>query len=228
MPGAPGASANAVEPERASLVLPSTIGVGGRAATPAWVVKAEEDLREAAARECMEALQRHLRTRNTWLDFERQHVRGVRGCTRMNDNLASVYEKIRAAAAGYRRHRQALLVLRGDGAWARELRKLRQEDIRGINERAYRENELAERDRAAELAEVLRGPQDAVPQDAAADDLGGVLLGRAPVQVGEGRRALSWIWLNTAALDGDALADSTPMVEGAAFCHALRSHTDLL
>jgi hypothetical protein len=129
------------KPELVQLIIPS---LHHSKLIDAFLHKAEEHLCKAAARTSLSKLQHHLRTRNIWLDLKSKHVRGVKSCTRMNHSLNSVHTKIRAAVWLYRQHWSALLALQGTGKWTRELRELKDADIRGVNERALTEKEAAE------------------------------------------------------------------------------------
>jgi hypothetical protein len=206
-------SYDADNPESTTVLLPSNLP---STYNYRWLRKAEEDLREAAARESLSALQHHLRTRDVWLDFKQKHIRGVASCTRMNHAIGTVHAKIRAAATAYRRHRAALISLRGDGGWCNELRQLQEEDIRGLNERSYTAKEQAENSRRQELTLQLNPDVDDDPKGRlqGSVQVGGHYLGKAPVQVGEGRRALSWLWYNPGLLDGAGLEGDTQLVGG--------------
>jgi hypothetical protein len=179
-----------------------------------WLCRAEDGLREALAREALEALLRQLRTRDVALDFKNQHVRGVRGCTRMNDTLKAVVIKVKAAADAYRRHHRALTALRSPGTWSLELQPLLDSDVRGINERALTTDEAAQRSRARELARDLNETPQDLDDFGAQEGVGGVYLGRAPVQIGDSRRALSWIWCNTSMLENSDPRLSSKMAAG--------------
>lgn len=207
LPSAPKVDAPEGFPEEAKLVLPSSYP--GMVVNK-WFRKVEESLREPAARAALAKLQQHLRTRDVWLDFKKKHVRGVASCTRMNHSIDAVHVRIRTAVAAYRRHRAALLELRGPGKWTDELRELLDVDIRGVNERAYTAKELAESRRRVELARQL-GTE---PEGSSDDEVGGVYLGKAPVQVGEGRRSLSWLWFNPALLQEGGVADDPRLIGG--------------
>lgn len=213
LPHAPAMVVNADQPWLTHIAFPSSLDIGSRDKVKR-LCDMEDGLREALAREALEALQRHLRTRDVALDFKNQHVRGVRGCTRMNDQLKAVVVKVRAAADAYRRHSAALLTLRPPGPWCKELQPLLDVDIRGINERALSADEAAQRERVRMLAQELSHPVADDDNFEREEGVGGVHLGRAPVQVGESRRALSWIWCNTAMLE--AGADDTRMTAGKA------------
>jgi hypothetical protein len=208
------------KPELTRVALPSSLSPEYRVyhSTPA-LLRIEEQLREAAARDALGTVRRHLRTRivlNTW---RHSNVRGVKSSTRLGDALRGVGRRTNRAANEYRRHRAALLALRGPGAWENELKELQQCDLRGINERALKDNELAERQRVSELTDAINAantttntttasisPSGSSPHNDNFDidelDVGGV---STDGQLGEGYRRLSWIW--TTGLSAKDMAD---------------------
>jgi hypothetical protein len=200
------------EPELVQLPLPSS---RSNVLHDNWLRKVEDSLREAAARASLAKLQHHLRTRDVWLEFKQKHVRGVSSCTRLNHSIDSVHAKIRAAVWQYRQHRNMLVSLRGSGPWMQELKDLKDSDIRGVNERAYSVKELAESQRRVDLAKQLVQENAAELEDDLANNVGGHYLGRAPVQVGEGHRSLSWLWFNPALLQSGDSFDDPKLVGGA-------------
>ncbi|KAJ7661813.1 hypothetical protein B0H17DRAFT_1185128 [Mycena rosella] len=86
--------------------------------------------------------------------------------------------RIHKAKLRYRYARNALLRLRENDDWERDLRVLEEDDVQVLNERALTEEERAQRETVHDLRDVEEGGVAAY----------GV------VAQGEGRRTLSWIW----------------------------------
>jgi hypothetical protein len=132
----------------------------------------------------------------------------------MAESLRRCSGKIMAAANAYRRHCTALETLDPEGDWSTQLKVLRDEDIRGINERALTAEEARSRDISTRLQQAV----DALEEDMASSMTDDVIdeLHDLPVRVittretGEGRRAISWIWHNTPALNERALTSADP------------------
>ncbi|CDO74326.1 hypothetical protein BN946_scf184348.g1 [Trametes cinnabarina] len=162
------------------ITLPSDLPPSDRAASCDLNLSTiEEDLRSANAFEALEDLRRSLRMRASYNLDKIKNVTGQVPNTRAREKQATVDEAVRDAKQRYREARSALERLRGPGEWEKMLRPLLDSDVIALNERALRREELAENERLRELGSTV-------------EDRGVPLTGA--VQVGEGRRTLSWIW----------------------------------
>ena len=72
--------------------------------------------------------------------------------TRARDWMKRIDEKVLAAKHEYQMARAAYLALHGRGPWQEKFKELRDEDVRGINERALSVQERQERRAAREAA----------------------------------------------------------------------------
>lgn len=143
----------------------------------------EERLRETQAKEALDDLRRHLRTRTFASKFKVKHAVGQRANTRARQWLATIERRAMASARLYRHARQALYELRGPGDWERALKILEDDDVRSLNERALTQQEKYDR---AALRRTAGMPVDGVL---------GIAYESGP-PIGDGRRTLSWIWLS--------------------------------
>lgn len=186
-------------PENEPLRLPSSLDVVNRAAVCLpHVADAEVRLRFADTHDALDDLRRNLRTR-TWLNnFKVQNITGVNANTRARALQKSVDVRASAYARQYRRSRAAYLALTGRGDWERVLQPLKDDDIRGMNERALTQQERDERARIVRLGVPLNSEHD----EGEVVGVGGVHVSGA-LETGEGRRAItiSWIWLSSASAD---------------------------
>ncbi|KAJ7800943.1 hypothetical protein B0H14DRAFT_2386836, partial [Mycena olivaceomarginata] len=109
---------------------------------------------------------------------------------------SGIEERIKGAASRYRSAREALLSLRGPGAWEEVLQVLQQADIRGMNERTLNDEEKEEERKARILAGLP-------PDEDEVDEFGEVVEPTVlfNLETGEGKRSLSWIWYTGAASD---------------------------
>jgi hypothetical protein len=184
--------------------LPSCLepDVRTKTCSPALVCT-EVAMREASARESLDLVRQHLRTRTALNTWRRRNITGVRRGTRLADSLKALNLRVRDAADAYRRHRTALASLCGPGPWEDELRVLHVADVRGINERALTDDELARRQRVRDIAE-LADPDASGLEDGndpvEVDGVGGQVL-EGVQKLGEGYRTISWIWSIGLSLD---------------------------
>ncbi|KAF7969254.1 hypothetical protein HWV62_27842 [Athelia sp. TMB] len=141
----------------------------------------EARARQALAYDNLHDLRRHLLTRTFLNKWRVKNVSGQRTSTRARSLQHTIDMKVHDAKIRYRRSRSALFALRGSGHWESILKELKDDDVRGLNERLMTEREKAERERR-----IATGK----PTDQ--DTLEGV-----PVEgtLGDGKRTLSWIWI---------------------------------
>lgn len=154
------------------------------------LLRLEDQLREAQAKEALDDLRRQLRTRTFANRYKIKNMVGQRANTRGRSWLAIIDRRALSAAKKYRRARGALLQVRGPGDWEKILKVLRDEDVRSFNERALTEQEKAER---AAIRQAAGMSVEGVYGLDFQDDL--------PIR--EGRRTLSWIWLAENAGEDD-------------------------
>ncbi|KAL0948665.1 hypothetical protein HGRIS_010468 [Hohenbuehelia grisea] len=146
----------------------------------------EEKFSNAHAHEALEDLRRQLRIRTLAYHHKGKTAHTQGSYTRARTLQNQVEEKICLAA---------LLNLRGTGEWEKELKPLLAADIRAVNERELNETEHRQ------WEDALRLVSEEVPSDAAPTT-------QAPLlEVGEGHRLLSWIWINAAF--GDAALEAS-------------------
>ena len=96
--------------------------------------------------------------------------------------------RIHKAKLRYRYAWNAMMRLRGHGAWEKTYRVLAEADVRGVNERAVTEEEEAERERLRELGQIVEGG----------------VVAAGTVAAGEGLHTMSWIWYSTNLENGEA------------------------
>ncbi|KAF8197291.1 hypothetical protein K438DRAFT_1933798 [Mycena galopus ATCC 62051] len=196
---------NQAKPETIPVYPPSSLPAGVRQTVcVSALVKQEEELRCAQASLALRELRSALRTRVFAHRFKRNHLGGQGAYTKSRDLVDGIEDRVRSATTGYRAARTALLALRGSGAWENDLRELRQEDIRGMTERALNDEEKEENKKARRLAGL---PEDGTGEDI--DEYGEPveLTVLFNLETGEGRRNLSLIWYTGGVRDSDVTAD---------------------
>ncbi|KAJ7029470.1 hypothetical protein C8F04DRAFT_1264926 [Mycena alexandri] len=163
------------EPEATRLFMPSDLpNAGARVkACAAGLDSVEARLQTGEAGEALDGLRAGLRTR---------------ALTRGQGILCQINLKIHGSKLRYRYARQALLKLKGHGAWEEEFKVLTEDDVRALNERALTEEEKASR-------ECLRMAGE-VPEEGGIAVLGDVVSG-------ETHRHLSWIWYAVSKKEGE-------------------------
>ncbi|KAF9003815.1 hypothetical protein BDZ89DRAFT_919267, partial [Hymenopellis radicata] len=125
-------------PEETKLFFPSELKDEDRKlprACSSELVAAETRVRVAECRDALETIRRGLRTRSAGVMFAIQNVTGQNPTTRAQGIHMKVQVSIKIAALQYRWARNALFRLRRHGDWEDELKILKEEDIRGMNER---------------------------------------------------------------------------------------------
>lgn len=165
----------------------------------------EDRVRFAEAKDALDGLRRHLRTRTLLNQAKIKHVTGQIPNTRARGIQDRFDIRVRQCRDRYRLSRSKLLALRGEGEWTSVLKELRDEDVRALNERERTQEETAEHRRLAEMAQ-LRGEAD---NDLDSDSYGVIL--EKVISSGESRRMLSWIWYSDCRVD---VSDDVQMGEG--------------
>ncbi|KAI0057942.1 hypothetical protein BV25DRAFT_1811627 [Artomyces pyxidatus] len=163
-------------PEKIKLYLPSDLpqDIRDRLCPPHYAA-IEGQLRYAQASDALDELRRHLRIRTYLNNYKIKNVTGQVANTRARGLQSRVDQKVKAAAARYRRCRAAYTVLVGPGDWEARLQVLHDEDIRGLGERGVRDRELSEHERVRNWTFPER-------------------IEEGGVNPGESTRTLSWLW----------------------------------
>lgn len=175
--------------EQLSLFLPSSLPLTTRSQVCSEnLISTETDLRLAHLSEALDSLRLHLRTRVFANKFKIKNVTGQRSNTRSRQWQKTIDKKVLASKRRYRFARAALYNLRGSGDWEKLYRELKDEDVRAFNERALTLTEIEEREAARRAAGIYEEEVLAVPLEDG-------------IQLGEGRRHLSWIWLTQGCFD---------------------------
>ncbi|KAJ7761472.1 hypothetical protein B0H14DRAFT_3510958 [Mycena olivaceomarginata] len=174
---------NGEQPAEATrLFMPSEIlddGQRGRACVPG-LCEVEAQMRVGEAKEALEVVRNALRTRTKISRFRIRNYTGQGALTRGQGILRQVTIKLHIGKIHYRYARAALGVLRGHGEWEQELQVLREEDVRGLNERSISVEEESQLEQLDELTRSLATPA-------------GISVA-AGLAAGEGAHTLSWIW----------------------------------
>jgi hypothetical protein len=163
------------------LHLPSELSTSNRdCACADGIADIEARIRHADTSEALDDLRRYLRTRTFLNKWRVKNVSGQHQSTRTRGLQHTVDLRVHSAKTRYRHSRNACLVLKGHGDWERELKELKDEDVRALNERTLTEHEKDDRVRRMAMGTLMDD-----------DSREGVAVTGA---LGEGRRTLSWIW----------------------------------
>ncbi|KDQ65190.1 hypothetical protein JAAARDRAFT_118069, partial [Jaapia argillacea MUCL 33604] len=135
--------------------------------------------------------------------FKIKNVTGQVANTRARSVLGRVQDKVDAVVVQYNHARQGYLSLNGPGPWENTLQVLYPTDVRGPNEKDIKETEALEAERLAEQTGVRTGVGTSGRQRTHRP-------GGGTVEVEEGRRMLSWLWMQIAA---DESSDDPKMRE---------------
>ena len=121
--------------ENGRLGLPSGISAVHRSQVCSSAVQQSESrVREPQARDALQDLRRQFHTIAHLLSYKQREARHQGANTRARAEIAKHEKRKERAVERYRRARSALLALRGSGNWERELRELRDDDIRHLQE----------------------------------------------------------------------------------------------
>lgn len=175
--------------EQLPMYLPSSLTSELRTQTCSeQLISTESELRVAHLSEALDSLRLHLRSRVFANKFKIKNVTGQRSNTRSRQWQKTIDKKVLASKRRYRCSRTALYNLRGNGEWEKTYRELKDEDVRAFNERALTLTEIEERVAARRAAGIHEEEVLAAPLEDG-------------IQLGEGRRHLSWIWLTQGCFD---------------------------
>ncbi|KAF8214393.1 hypothetical protein K438DRAFT_1902273 [Mycena galopus ATCC 62051] len=184
-------AANTAKPETIPIYLPSSLPAGARQAVCITAL-ANQGLRELHAA---------LRTRHKNHDAQGAY-------TKTRELVDGIEDRVHSATTRYRIAHAALLSLRGPGTWEQGLRELKQEDVRGMNERALNAEEKEENQKARLLVGL---PEEADRNDV--DQYGNAVEPTTlfNLETGEGHRSLSWIWYMASTRESaNVTADGSP------------------
>ncbi|KAL0576182.1 hypothetical protein V5O48_005799 [Marasmius crinis-equi] len=190
------------EPEDIQIWLPSAIPSAKRA--PACVeglVGMEEKLRIAQCHDALQGIRHTLRLKSRMLLFKYQNISGQREGLKSQTVINNVQERARSLAESYREHRKALVSLVTEVAMPKDLRVLRDADVRsytdperakrGPGRRGTREDEVDEEE--AEAPADNGQDIDLVSENRQGKDRQAKEL-RQKYGTGETRQLNSWIW----------------------------------
>lgn len=138
----------------------------------------EAQLRQAQCYDALEAIRAIQRTKRSIRAFRQKNLRGQAATTRTLQVLERLDAKTTLAVGKYRTAREALLVLRGPGAWQTDLRLLTDSDIRALDSQIFDiDIPLAKKQKLGNTGTNVR-------------------------QLGSGSYQISWIWMVQGALEG--------------------------
>lgn len=185
-------SPSSTHPERTRLFLPSDLrdDASRSASCLKGVVETETRLREGEINDALEDLRQGLRARTATNRFKTMNTTGQVANTRAQGVQRQIDIKVHTCKLRYRFARTALLKLKGHGVWEQRLQELKDEDVRGLNERALTAEEAMEVENLREMG-LLNTLEP-----------GGV-ASPGVVVVGESQRTLSWIWYNSGRTESD-------------------------
>jgi hypothetical protein len=182
-------------PEKIPIILPSGCGTASARirACLEGLPDMEAKLRMKESEDALEGVRDGLRVRTKAAAFKMRNITGQVQSGRAGGVLRQIDIRIHSRKIRYRCARAAVLQLLGPGAWEDLLKELKDEDVRGINERAL--NKVEQKEREARM-ERLRGKNEEDEEYLVEE---GIV---ARVQ-GESKRVLSWIWYNTQVSEND-------------------------
>jgi hypothetical protein len=181
-------------PEDVPLLLPSSFNASNRPLIcPDDLSDIERQLRFAQAHDSIEAIRYHLRLRSHTNGFKIKNVSGQGASTQAREILDTISDKVRVSAGKYRRARAAYLALEGRGEWEQTYRVLEEKDLRGLHEKSITSREAEERRFVTEAARAEDLEDPGLYESTEGPD------NSEAVRLGEGYRALSWIWYSVGA-----------------------------
>lgn len=121
--------------EATPLFLPSSLSSSDRhAGCKLGLADAELRLRKAQCQDALEELRTMIHIRTRLVQYKRYEVRHVGPNTRCNELIKNHENRIHRMANKYRRARKAIMSLLGPGEWEEELKELKAEDLRGLED----------------------------------------------------------------------------------------------
>ncbi|KAK7054540.1 hypothetical protein VNI00_003738 [Paramarasmius palmivorus] len=142
------------QPEDIVLQLPSTFPTEIRSAIFSKdIIHLEDRLRYAYAHEAIDDLTDHLCSRTVAYAHTTRQPASQGAYTKTRAFRDQIESRVKSSEMSYKRHRIALVSLRGPGDWERVLRELRPDDIRAMGERTL----VAEEQEMFRQAQKLAG-----------------------------------------------------------------------
>ncbi|KAL0564901.1 hypothetical protein V5O48_017133 [Marasmius crinis-equi] len=188
--------------ESIQIWLPSAIPSGKRgSACVEGLVGMEVKLRTAQCHDALDGIRHTLRLKSRMLLFKHQNVSGQRDGVKSRTVINGVHDRAKQFTESYREHRKALVGLVTEGSVPKELKPLRDADVRsytdperarqGPGRRGTREDEVDEEEEVlpADNGEGI----DLVSEDRRGGDRRAQDL-RREHGTGETRQVNSWIW----------------------------------
>jgi hypothetical protein len=161
-----GASKHLAYPETTPLHIPSALPTDVFSTVSSNLIDTETRLRISQADDSLDDLKKFLRVTMGLWDYKHANIGpSQRSSTRMYATISTFREKVNRCADRYRAARRALSILDPGGTWAVRLQELKPTDVRPP---------------MRDMEKVPKGRKRARMTDR---------------EAGEGRRALSWIWL---------------------------------
>jgi hypothetical protein len=207
----PDGDSTPTNPEDTKLCLPSSLPTSlcEKACVPG-LAHTEDRLRFAQAMEALSGLCQHLQTRIMARKLSDKNATSQRAYVRSRSLQDQVEECIHRCYRQYNIARMALLALHGPGEWETKLRILKQEDVRGLSERAMIAEEKEEHQRSCCMASL--------PEMGSIDQyLNALVITFNPqLALGEGQCTLLWIWYLASE---EKLRDDSPEVHASESIH---------
>jgi hypothetical protein len=174
-----------MEVEHQALWLPSALPPSHRKHNcNQRLIEIETQLRRAECNDTLDKIRSLQRGCLSFISFRNRHVRGQNPSTRAQDTIDRLEDKSKALALKYRDARAALYALLGPGEWERELRELNHGDLTTPD--------------GHEIS--IEDPNDPIGPDGRLLSMSKKKKKILKLGLGEGRRAVSWIWTSTAAI----------------------------
>lgn len=165
-----GASNSFAYPETTPLHLPSSLPTDVFSTVPSNLIDIETRLRISQADDSLNDLKKFLRVTMGLWDYKHANIGpSQRSSTRMYATIDTFREKVNRCADRYRAARCALSILDPGGTWAVRLQELKPTDVRPP---------MRDMEKVPKARKRARN-----------------VSSRTDREAGEGRRALSWIWL---------------------------------
>ena len=194
------------DPENITVHLPSSLDDSARSSVcEKALVDTEVVVREAQMQQSLNDLRRELRARMFANKFKTKNVTGNRYMTRARDWMKRIDEKVLTAKHEYQTAYRAYLSLKGHGSWEDRFKNLKDDDVRGINERALSEQERQERRAALKAA----GLED--------DEITAEPMPESCYPGERNRQPISWIWYTFST--GRTEDENSPEVHEGIFYH---------
>lgn len=177
--------------EKIILYLPSTLPDDIRVrVTTTDTVDTELALREAEAFDALDGLRNRLRSRTFMNAYKIKNITGQNPNTKARELQARVDARVHLLKVRYRRARQCVRNLVGEARWYAEtwserMKELKEEDVRGVSEKAMNEAERQSYNFALQQANIRPT----------------LATNRTLKEKPDGTHTISWIWTSANVLD---------------------------